>query len=206
MQEAQSTTAQTPTAPSATPASAFEGLGAGNYEVNYTIRLKLCAGSVCFQMAGWAIYGEGPPGNYTYGVLTGRLPSIGDVVWEMWGAAEGNESYGLTRMCAGDLCTNETFLPVATRVAFEKPMGACDAIVNSTKLKGILSVRTHEAEFLDVHNGRANETSCFFNGIPLWSSIVITERERSAYIFIEAVWLRPFDEARFREILQVIKK
>ncbi|AFA39220.1 hypothetical protein Pogu_1193 [Pyrobaculum oguniense TE7] len=196
----------TPTSTPTASGIALEKLGAGNYEVNYTVYLKLCAGSVCFQMRSWAIYGEGPPGNYTYGIFAGKWPSLGEVTWEMWGATEGNKSYGITKMCIADLCANETFLPVITRVTLDKPLGECEVVVNGTKLKGVLSVRAHEAEFLDIRNGHMNETTCFFNGIPLRSEAKITGVEdRTAYVIIEAVWLRAFDEARFREILQIVK-
>ncbi|AFA40156.1 hypothetical protein Pogu_2129 [Pyrobaculum oguniense TE7] len=182
----------------------FFAIHAGNYEVNYTVYLELCSGAVCFQMSGWAVYGEGPPGNYTYGVLSGRWPGLGDVVWEMRGATEGNESYGVLKMCIADLCYNETSKPVVVKMAMEEAAGACEAAVNGTTLRGALSKRTHVRDFLDLE-AAANETACFYNGIPLAGEVHIREGEKRAYMRIEAVWLREFDEARYREVLETLK-
>ena len=182
----------------------FFAIRAGNYEVNYTVYLELCSGAVCFQMSGWAVYGEGPPGNYTYGVLSGRWPGLGDVVWEMRGATEGNESYGVLKMCIADLCYNETFKPVVVKMAMEEAAGECEAAVNGTTLRGVLSKRTHARDFLDLE-AAANETACFYNGIPLAGEVHIREGEKRAYMRIEATWLREFDEARYREVLETLK-
>ena len=218
--------AQTPPAPPppVTPTPAQPPFGAGNYEVNYTVRAVVFVGGFGLQISGWNVVGVGPSGNYSFGKLTVDVPGQGPVEILFKSATEGNLTYIVN--CAAGQCQAEVapaddamFSLVAGANATRTPKGHCVQLGYDGELyeeRGRLGPETF-AQILGDLQGNGTGTYvvdiCEVRGVPLsvkgdlYMNMTVYGQRLTVKMTVTyaATTASPFSPERYTQLLQEVK-